>query len=48
VHPEAGRGVDLDDRAAGLADGCGDVRADEVDPGDVEPDDLDQSGADRA
>ena len=40
MHPEAGRGVDLDDRAAGLADRGGDVRADEVDAGDVEPDDL--------
>jgi hypothetical protein len=39
VHPEAGRGVDLDDRAAGLADGRGDVGADEVDTGDVEADD---------
>ena len=39
VHPEAGRGVDLDDRAAGLADGGRDVRADEVDAGDVEADD---------
>ncbi len=35
-----GRGVDLDDRAAGLADGRGDVGADEVDAGDVEPDDA--------
>ena len=34
-----GRGVDLDDRAAGLADGRGDVRADEVDAGDIEADD---------
>ena len=40
VHPEPGRGVDLDDRAAGLADRGRDVRADEVDAGDVEPDDL--------
>src|SRR5580765_2074508 len=40
VHPEAWRGVDLDDRAAGLANRRGDVRADEVDPGDVEADDL--------
>ena len=40
VHPEAGRGVDLDDRSAGLPDGGRDVRADEVDAGDVEPDDL--------
>ncbi len=39
VHPEAGRRVDLDDRAAGLADGRRDVRADEVDAGDVEADD---------
>ena len=39
VHPEAGRRVDLDDRAAGLADRHGDVRADEVDAGDVEADD---------
>ena len=35
-----GRRVDLDDRAAGLADRHGDVRADEVDAGDVEPDDA--------
>ena len=40
VHPEPGRGVDLDDRAAGLADGRRDVGADEVDAGDVEADDL--------
>ena len=40
MHPEAGRRVDLDDRAAGLADGRRDVGADEVDAGDVEPDDL--------
>ena len=40
VHPEPGRGVDLDDRAAGLADGRLDVRADEVDAGDVEPHDA--------
>ena len=39
VHPEAGRGVDLDDRAAGLAHGPGDIGADEVDAGDVEADD---------
>ena len=40
VHPEPGRGVDLDDRPAGLADGGRDVGADEVDAGDVEADDL--------
>ena len=34
-----GRRVDLDDRAAGLANGHGDVRADEVDAGDVQSDD---------
>ena len=39
VHPEAGRRVDLDDGAARLAHGRRDVRADEVDAGDVEPDD---------
>jgi hypothetical protein len=39
VHPEPGRGVDLDDAAAGLAHGLGDVGADEVDAGDVEADD---------
>jgi hypothetical protein len=39
VHPEAGGGVDLDDAAAGLADGTGDVRGDQVDPGHVEADD---------
>ena len=38
VHPEAGRGVDLADRAAGLAHRRGDVGADEVDAGHVEPD----------
>ena len=38
VHPEPGRGVDLADRAAGLAHGGGDVGADEVDAGDVEAD----------
>ena len=38
VHPEARGGVDLADRAAGLAHGRGDVGADEVDAGDVEPD----------
>ena len=38
VHPEAGGGVDLADRAAGLADRLGDVGADEVDAGDVEAD----------
>ena len=36
VHPEPGSGVDLADRAAGLADRLGDVGADEVDAGDVE------------
>ena len=36
VHPEAGRGVDLDDGPAGLADRSRDVRADEVDAGNVE------------
>ena len=35
-----GRRIDLDDRAAGLADGGRDVRADEVDAGDVEAHDL--------
>ena len=40
VHPEPGRGVDLADRAAGLAHGRGDVGADEVDAGDVEPDEA--------
>ena len=40
VHPEPGRRVDLDDAAAGLADGGLDVGADEVDAGDVEPDDA--------
>ncbi len=39
VHPEARRRVDLDDRAARLADRGRDVRADEVDAGDVEADD---------
>ncbi len=34
-----GRGVDLDDRAAGLAHGRGDVGTDEVDAGDIEADD---------
>ena len=38
VHPEPRSGVDLADRAAGLAHRRGDVRADEVDAGDVEPD----------
>ncbi len=36
VHPEAGRGVHLDDRAALLANRHGDVRDDEVDAGDVQ------------
>ena len=36
VHPEAGRGVDLHDPAAGLAHRHADVRADEVDAGDVQ------------
>ncbi len=40
VHPEPRRGVDLADRAARLTDGRGDVRADEVDAGDVEPDEA--------
>ena len=40
VHPEAGRRVDLDDAAAGLAHRLGDVGADEVDAGDVEADDA--------
>ncbi len=40
VHPEPRRSVDLDDRTAGLADRGGDVRADEVDAGDVQTDDL--------
>ena len=39
VHAEAGPGVDLDDPAAGLAHGAGDVGGDQVDPGHVEPDD---------
>jgi hypothetical protein len=38
VHPEPRSRVDLDDRAPRLADGDGDVGADEVDAGDVEPD----------
>ena len=38
VHPEARRRVDLDDGAALLADGHGDVGHDEVDAGDVEAD----------
>ena len=38
VHPEAGRRVDLDDGAALLADGDGDVGHDEVDAGHVEAD----------
>ena len=38
VHPEPGCGVDLADRAAGLAHRRGDVGADEVDAGHVEPD----------
>ncbi len=40
VHPEPRRGVHLDDRAAGLPHRKGDVRREEVDPGDVEPDDA--------
>ena len=40
VHPEPRRRVHLDDRPAGLADGRLDVRADEVDAGDVEADDA--------
>ena len=39
VHPEAGRGVDLDDGAALLAHRHGDVGHDEVDAGDVQADD---------
>src|SRR3989337_1139585 len=38
VHAEAGGGVDLDDGAALLAHGDGDVGHDEVDAGHVEPD----------
>ncbi|MFN8591966.1 MAG: hypothetical protein U0031_10955, partial [Thermomicrobiales bacterium] len=38
VHAEAGTGVDLDDRAALLAHRARDVRGDEVDAGDIEPD----------
>src|SRR5262249_34655609 len=38
VHPEPGCGVHLADRAARLTHRLGDVRADEVDAGDVEPD----------
>ncbi len=40
VHPEARGGVDLDDGAAGLTHGRGDVRADEVDAGHIEADDA--------
>ncbi len=40
VHAEPWRRVDLDDRAAGLAHRHRDVRADEVDAGNVEPDDA--------
>jgi hypothetical protein len=36
VHAEAGRGVDLDDAAAGLAHRAGDVGGDEVDAGHVQ------------
>ena len=39
VHAEPRRRVHLDDRAAGLPDGLRDVRREEVDPRDVEPDD---------
>ena len=42
VHAEAGRGVDLDDRAARLLVAAGDVRRDEVDAADVEADRLDR------
>ena len=40
VHPEPRRGVDLDDGPAGLADGLGDVRREEVDAGNVQADDA--------
>ena len=40
VHSEAWRRIDLDDRAALLAHGHGDVGRDEVDAGDVEADDA--------
>src|SRR5947207_2177818 len=39
LRPEAGRGVDLDDRPALLAYWHADVRGDEVDPGDIQADD---------
>ena len=38
VHAETGTGIDFDDRAARLADRFRDIRNDEVDAGDVEPD----------
>ena len=40
VHAEPRSRVDLDDRAAGLADGLGDVGREEVDARHVEPDDA--------
>jgi hypothetical protein len=40
VHPEPRGGVHLDDRASRLADGLRDVGSEEIDPGDVEPDDA--------
>ncbi len=42
VHPHAGAGVDLADRAAGLAEALGDVGGQEVDPADVETDGTDR------
>ena len=40
VHPEARPGVDLDDRPARLVQAAADVRRDDVDPRDIEPDDA--------
>src|SRR5688500_8396236 len=39
VHAESWIVVDLDDDAAALDDGVGDVRGNEIDAGHVEPDD---------
>ncbi len=38
VHPDAGRGVHLDDDGVVVAEGDRDVVGEDVDPGDVEPD----------
>jgi hypothetical protein len=40
VHPNARRGVDLEDHRVVLAEGNGDVRGEHVDAGDVEADDA--------